>query len=171
LLRLEARLQLIFPRALMTICMEKENKTEQPIIADTSALVSLATDTDHNHKPAIEAANHLIGTQRPIIIPSDVFVETVNVLGKRSGHETALKAAERLLRPNSQFVLIETTSYIEQALKKFETFPQAVSFTDCIVMAVADEYDTLDIFGFDKQFADAGYHRLEPSKEWRKAAL
>jgi hypothetical protein len=27
-----------------------------------------------------------------------------------------------------------------------------------------------DIFGFDKQFADAGYHRLEPSTEWKEAA-
>lgn len=61
-------------------------KTEQPIIADTSALVSLATDTDHNHKPAIEAAARLSGAPRPIILPSDVFVETVNALGKRAGH-------------------------------------------------------------------------------------
>jgi hypothetical protein len=30
-------------------------------------------------------------------------------------------------------------------------------------MAVADEYATPDIFGFDKQFEEAGYHRLEPS--------
>jgi predicted nucleic acid-binding protein len=30
-------------------------------------------------------------------------------------------------------------------------------------MAVADEYGTKDIFGFDKQFADAGYQRLKPS--------
>jgi predicted nucleic acid-binding protein len=27
-------------------------------------------------------------------------------------------------------------------------------------MAVADEYHTQDIFGFDKQFEDAGYKRL-----------
>jgi hypothetical protein len=30
-------------------------------------------------------------------------------------------------------------------------------------MAVADEYGTSDIFGFDKQFQDAGYQRLEPA--------
>ena len=30
-------------------------------------------------------------------------------------------------------------------------------------MAVADDYGTPDIFGFDKQFQDAGYHRLEPA--------
>jgi predicted nucleic acid-binding protein len=49
------------------------------------------------------------------------------------------------------------------ALKKFAHIGEAVSFTDCIVMAVADEYGTPDIFGFDKQFQEAGYHRLEPA--------
>ncbi len=146
-----------------------EKTTEQPIIADTSALVSLATDTDHNHKPATEAAAQLCDIQRPIIVPSDVFVETINILGKRSGHETALKAADRLLRPDSQFILIETTSHIEAALEKFKNQSQAVSLTDCIVMAVADEYNTKDIFGFDKQFEEAGYLRLEPSTEWKEA--
>jgi hypothetical protein len=34
-------------------------------------------------------------------------------------------------------------------------------------MALADEYFTSDIFGFDKQFEDAGYHRLTPSIEWK----
>jgi predicted nucleic acid-binding protein len=33
-------------------------------------------------------------------------------------------------------------------------------------MAVADDYGTKDIFGFDKQFEEAGYTRLEPSTAW-----
>jgi hypothetical protein len=28
---------------------------------------------------------------------------------------------------------------------------------------------TKEIFGFDKQFEEAGYTRLEPSKEWKQA--
>jgi hypothetical protein len=34
-------------------------------------------------------------------------------------------------------------------------------------MAVADDYNTQDIFGFDKQFAEAEHRRLEPSTEWK----
>jgi predicted nucleic acid-binding protein len=85
-----------------------EKRADAPLIADTSALVSLATETDHNHLPATEAAARLRAVARPIILPAAVFVETVNILGKRSGHETALNAAAALLRPGSQFVLIET---------------------------------------------------------------
>jgi predicted nucleic acid-binding protein len=144
-----------------------EKIADSLIIADTSALVSLATDTDHNHVPAKEAAARLREVSRPIILPAAVFVETINVLGKRSGHETALKAATELLRPGSQFVLIETIPYLHRALERLKDQALGVSLTDCIVMAVADEYETKDIFGFDIQFVDAGYHRLEPSTEWK----
>jgi predicted nucleic acid-binding protein len=144
--------------------------TEQPIIADTSGLVSLATDTDQNHQPATKAAATLRKTSRPIILPADVLVETVNVLGKKSGHKTALKAAAELLRPGGQFILIETRPYLITALNKFENESPAVSFTDCIVMTVADDYGTKEIFGFDRQFADTGYTRLEPATEWKQAA-
>ena len=147
-----------------------EKTAETPIIADTSALVSLATDTDHNHKPATEAAAKLREVARPIILPLDVLVETLNVLGKRSGHETALKAADKLLLPESQFVLIETRPCLTRALERFKDESEAVSFTDCMVMAVADDYGTKNIFGFDKQFEDAGYQRLEPSTEWKQSA-
>jgi len=85
-----------------------EEITDQSIIADTSALVSLATVTDQNHLPATKAAQSLRETSRPIILSSDVLVETINVLGKKSGHATALKAAASLLHPGSQFLLIET---------------------------------------------------------------
>jgi predicted nucleic acid-binding protein len=57
-----------------------ENIADSPIIADTSALVSLATDTDHNHIPAKEAAAQLREVSRPIILPADIFGETINVL-------------------------------------------------------------------------------------------
>jgi predicted nucleic acid-binding protein len=41
-------------------------------------------------------------------------------------------------------------------LKKFAKLPDKVSFTDCLLMAAADEYYTPDIFGFDKQFGVPG---------------
>jgi len=132
--------------------------------------VSLATDTDQNHEPAAKAAGQLRKASRPILLPFDVLVETVNILGKKSGHETARKAASELLHPESQFLLIETGHYLFTALEKFKDQPPAVSLTDCIVMTVADDYGTKDIFGFDKQFEEAGYTRLEPSTEWKKTA-
>jgi predicted nucleic acid-binding protein len=143
-----------------------ETSRESVIIADTSGLVSLFLPDDHNHEVALKAAEKLRSAHKDILIPAAVFVELLNILGRKVGHTTALAAVSELSPP---FLVLTTQTNVSQALKKFEALPQSVSFTDCLVMAIADEYATSDIFGFDKQFADAGYKRLEPSTEWKQA--
>jgi predicted nucleic acid-binding protein len=54
---------------------------------------------------------------------------------------------------------------LRRALEQLKEQAPGVSLTDCIVMVIADHYGTKDIFGFDRQFVDAGYHRLEPAIE------
>ena len=143
-----------------------ETTRESVIIADTSGLVSLFLPDDQNHEVALKAAEKLRSAHKDILIPAAVFVELLNILGHKVGHTAALAAVLELTPP---FLVLTTQTNVSQALKKFEALPQSVSFTDCLVMAVADEYATSDIFGFDKQFADAGYKRLEPSTEWKQA--
>ena len=117
----------------------------------------------------MNAAKQLKHKHRDILIPAAVFVEFLNILGRKVSHSAALAAASELTLP---FLIVSepVAPLHAAALKKFETVPQPVSFTDCLVMALADEYATRDIFGFNKQFADAGYRRLAPSTDWKKAA-
>jgi predicted nucleic acid-binding protein len=143
-----------------------ETGSEGVIIADTSGLVSLFLPGDHNHRVALKAARQLQTEKKSILIPAAVFVELLNILGRKVGHHAALAAVSELYPP---FVVLTTQANVEQAQKKFAELPQSVSFTDCLVMATADEYETVDIFGFDKQFADAGYTRIAPSTEWNEA--
>jgi predicted nucleic acid-binding protein len=146
-----------------------EASSRDIIIADTSGLISLFSPNDHNHDVAVIAAKRLRKEHKDILIPAAVFVEFLNVLGRKVGHSAALAAVSELTPPF--MVLREPNNLLSTpALKKFETASQSVSFTDCLVMALADQYSTLDIFGFDKQFEDAGYHRIEPSDKWEKAA-
>jgi predicted nucleic acid-binding protein len=141
-----------------------ETSKEGVIIADTSGLVSLFSPDDRNHQEAVKAAKQLKNENRDILIPDAVFVEFLNVMGRKAGHDVALVAVTELTPPF--LVVSESSDLLESpSLLKFEALPHAVSFTDCMVMTVADEYDTKDIFGFDKQFEDAGYHRLTPSTE------
>jgi predicted nucleic acid-binding protein len=131
------------------------------IIADASALVSLVDLNDTNHAQAVEEAQKLEDVNRPIIVPSEALAETINILGKKFGHDLAVEAAQSFLHPDSQFLVIPTElTQVHAALALFTKLKASVSFTDTIVMAVADEYHTQDIFGFDKQFEDAGYKRL-----------
>jgi predicted nucleic acid-binding protein len=140
-----------------------ETSSEAVIIADTSGLVSLFSPNDRNHALAVTAAKQLQNQKRDILIPTAVLVEFLNVMGRKAGHTVALGVVPELTPP---FLILNEPSHLPNmpAYKKFETLPNAVSFTDCIVMAVADDYGTKDIFGFDKQFEDAGYHRIEPPK-------
>src|SRR3954470_5196612 len=122
------------------------------IIADTSGLISLFVPSDRNHAVAVAAAQRLQNAHKDIIIINAVYVEFLNVMGRQFGHETAIAAAHELTAP---FILVNEPQDIpaSEALEKFAIAPNAVSFTDCLIMAAADGYWTKDIFGFDKQFA------------------
>jgi len=96
---------------------------------------------------AVKAAEALRSERKSILIPAAVFVELLNILGRKVGHSATLAALSELAPP---FLVLTTQYNVGQAQKKFAELPQSVSFTDCLVMATADEYETLDIFGFDK---------------------
>jgi predicted nucleic acid-binding protein len=84
----------------------------------------------------------------------------VNVLGKKIGHEAAFHFATYMLSRATFHLAEASQATVQAALAKFQKQPSSVSFTDCIVMAVADEYETKVIFGFDRVFMQNGYHIL-----------
>jgi len=138
-------------------------ETNSPIIADSSALISLAIRSDSNHAAAVAFMEQLEGSGQFVVIPCEVFAETVNLLGKKFSHAQAIEAVDILLDGGSVFVVEDSGDDIRRnALDLFSDAPAGVSFTDCVVMKVADSVATKDIFGFDKQFEDAGYNRLVP---------
>ena len=130
------------------------------IIADTSALISLIIQTDSNHAQAIDIALHFRNETNTIIITEVVFSEFINIIGKKFGHNQAYVAARHIT--DSEIFLIEGTGEKDRimALEKFKDQPESVSFTDCVVMAVADQFSTKIIFGFDETFRKNGYTRL-----------
>jgi predicted nucleic acid-binding protein len=96
------------------------------IIADTSDLVSLFSPNDRNHVEAVEAAKRLQNEQRDILIPAAVFVEFLNIMGRKAGHAVAIAAAQELTPP---FIILGEPQYLHEspALKKFIEVGEAVS--------------------------------------------
>ena len=132
-----------------------------PIIADSSALISLVSSGDDNNSRALARSEQYARERRTVLIPDDVFTETLNVLGRRLARGEVMPIAERLLDPE-QFTHVDTTPEIRaQALTMFAIQPTSVSFTDCLVIAVADHYETRIIFGFDQVFRKNGYQMEE----------
>ncbi|MBI3283195.1 type II toxin-antitoxin system VapC family toxin [Candidatus Curtissbacteria bacterium] len=143
--------------------------TNRLVIADSSALVSLSSITDRNHRLAISLSNQLTGTNRQLVIPGDVFAETINTLGKKVSHNMAFGTASEILNSDSSIITEANPTIRQNALDKFQNQTESVSYTNCIVMAFADEYETREIFGFDNVFRKNGYIRLGIDKNKTKS--
>ncbi|MBI2326892.1 PIN domain-containing protein [Candidatus Curtissbacteria bacterium] len=131
-----------------------------PVIADSSALVAQASTVDHDHNLAVSLSIHIKKTNRALIIPGEIFAETLNVLGKKVNHELSVETGWKFLESKELSIMEATLQIRKKTLEKFQRQPKSVSFTDCLVMAFADEFETNEIFGFDETFAKNGYKRL-----------
>lgn len=139
------------------------------LIADSSGIVSLVTETDRNHPAAVRFARGFIEIAGSVLVPSDVLSESLNVLGKKAGHEAAIKTAEQILQSEAFVVVYPDDEIVAGALALFREQPGSVSFTDCMVMATADFYGTKELFAFDEVFEKNGYC-ITPSIDFEKAA-
>ena len=138
------------------------------IVADTSGLISLLVDTDANHKRALALSAVFDESPGAVIIPSHVFSELMNVLGKKLGHQVAVSIGRQTLS-NPNYLITESDIDLPEALERFAQQSSSVSFTDCVVMAVADRLGTKLVFGFDEVFRKNSY-RLPAAPNQQEAA-
>ena len=130
------------------------------VIADSSGLISIFSPNDSNHDLAIRVSKKIAQDNQTVCIPSDIFSETLNVVGKKISQDIAYIIGSTLLQ-DTRFLIIDVTAAILQdALKILQKQPASVSYTDCVVMAAANSLKTKEIFGFDKVFHKSGYIRI-----------
>jgi len=159
--------QRICPETSTNTSMKKSNAATL-VVADTSGLMSLLVDTDANHQRALAQSRVFDESPGAVIISSHVFTELMNALGKKLGHQVAVSAGKQIIAtPN--YLIIESDVDLTEALERFSHRPSSVSFTDCIVMALADRLGTKLIFGFDEIFRKNGY-QLPAAPKQRQAA-
>lgn len=127
------------------------------IIIDSSAIISLFMKEDALHKRAVELKESLQSSYSSLIIPAEIFSEAINIAGKKFGHTAAYLIAQEIIISPLFFIEEMMPDTRLNALQKFKILPSSVSFTDCIVMAVADYYETTLVFGFDEVFGKNGY--------------
>jgi predicted nucleic acid-binding protein len=133
-----------------------ETRHKLTIIADSSALVSLIVITDSNHHRAASFIEQLSSVDS-VVIPSEIFAEALNLLGKKFGHEQALQAAYSFLEAELFTVVPSTDVARMKALELYGTLATGDSYTDALVMAIADYHGTNAVFGFDDVFSKRGY--------------
>ena len=75
------------------------------VILDSSALIAQINVNDLWHKKADAITTVIANTDRRVILPSEVFAETLNRIGNNIGRQTAVLAGHALLeRKRSQGV-------------------------------------------------------------------
>jgi predicted nucleic acid-binding protein len=136
----------------------------KPVIVDTSALISLASLDDQNHQKAVSISQNLARGQRVMIVPGEVFTETMNALGRLRGvapkvrRELQLRVGHELLS-SPEFLVIETMPELRKpTLEVLKHQPFSVSFTDCLVMAFASIFAStaaFEILSLSNQYAAA----------------
>ena len=127
------------------------------VIADSSALISLASLDDANHSNALTQSQAIKDHGLEMILPADVFTETLNIVSKKISRELALSLGKEFLTGDT-ILLVETPLVVrKKAFEMFSQSKQSVSFTDCLVMAFADHFKTKAIFGFDEIFTKSNY--------------
>ncbi len=131
--------------------------SEQPVIVDTSALISLLSDTDSLHTQALTFADTLRDNRQLLLIPAEVLAEALNVMRPRIGNPATVTIGQELLASPDIAVSPTPRDIIEQTLTKLAIQTGNASYIDCLVMATADHYHTRVIFGFDDTFRKDGY--------------
>ena len=134
--------------------------TPKVVVCDTSGLISLLKEDDSKHRHAVEVGRAIVAARWRVLVPHEVYAETINVFGKKLGRETAVLVGEALLRKHNEreLVLIPSDEHVlKRALAMQAGSSGGPSFVDCLVMAVADDQATGFIFGFDATFTKNGY--------------
>ena len=132
-------------------------RNESPVIVDSSALISLLSETDSLHGQAVDLLANLKDHHQLVIIPKEVFAETFNVLRPRLGNKEAAGLGRELLA-SPELSLVSTPHVVlQKTFAKLSEQTGNASYIDCLVMATADEYQTVEIFGFDVTFRKNGY--------------
>lgn len=97
-------------------------------VADTSALYPLFDEDDGHH----ERARRALGNPEPIAVPSEILVETVNLIEYRFGWQAAKRSAASLL--DKPHVSRADPVPVEGVRQAFEAAEGELSLADAVVV-------------------------------------
>lgn len=100
-------------------------------IADTSFLYALFSSTDSFHAKAIEAAK----VAEQILVPAEIFSETIALIHHRQGHEVATKAGDWMFAQGNVEIAGSPSPVSERGWDVFVSGRGRLSYPDSIVIS------------------------------------
>ena len=118
-------------------------------IVDSSVLIAALHETDSQHQRGLMVLKE---APRPIIVPEYIVAETATMLMIRKQKHSADEFVEEILRGGEFTLLPSSPSLFDAAARLFITSSKKLSFVDCALIALSDEYTVLT---FDKALTKA----------------
>ena len=127
------------------------------VLIDTGIFIAFYNIKDKNHNRANELILEIIEGKQGIAYTTDyIFDESVTTALMRTGnHELAIELGENILGVKVKFVSIIQIEYTTfsaswELFKKY--IDKKLSFTDCVSIAVVNNYGLDKIISFDSDF-------------------
>jgi predicted nucleic acid-binding protein len=128
------------------------------IFIDTSAIYALASRSDPNHSKAKAKFSAIIESNVPLLTHNYVLVETLALLQRRLGLESAI----RFESENRWFEIVWVTADVHaEATRRWNLGTRGVSFVDHVSFLVMQLRRVTTAFAFDDDFRDAGFRLYE----------
>lgn len=99
-------------------------------IADTSVLYALFSRNDFHHKEAVNEVKN----PETILIPAEIWSETMSLIHYRQGFDVAVKAGKALLDLPHVELLSSRMDIIRTCWDVYQKAKGKLSFPDCVVL-------------------------------------
>jgi predicted nucleic acid-binding protein len=131
------------------------------ILLDTSFLYAYFQERDVHHREALKWAAQL--DEERGFVPVEVFQELVTVITYKVSSKEAIRVGQLLSAKNSPIQLVASDEELFRKvwLKFSSLHPHALSFVDCLLITLAENF-SCPIFTFDKKILAMRSHQEVP---------
>lgn len=135
------------------------------VVVDADAIIAQVDPNDAHHKTATEISETLVNMNAQVVYPATAIAEA-NAYMQRVLNSTASAYGTAVIftNPDVQVANINQET-IRSAVKYFSpTTSKKNTLFDCIVAAVAEEYEADAIFSFDHFYKSKGFKLVKDIK-------
>jgi uncharacterized protein len=132
--------------------------TSQAVFVDTGAWVALRYRRDSRHAAARTLLERIRAERLGMVTTEWVFAETVTLLKARGAANHAIALGEAIQSGQLGLFVESTPDRRQKAWQLFRRYRgRDVGYVDCTSFAVMEELGIRSYFGFDDDFARAGF--------------
>jgi len=126
------------------------------VFIDTNVFVAARNKRDVNHQRAVELLEGVLMGRYGQAYTSDyVFDEAVTVALRRTGRpDVAIRTGQFILASRPRIILLTVNNDVfKSSWEKFQKFAgKGLSFTDCTILALMEQYGIEYLMSFDEHF-------------------